>query len=146
MMFVFSHTLHTHMQDYTHLRNTQTYNNEGVDILSITLFTDCLKTLISYLNPQHYACVDEYSNCSVECMPYYTHHKHKGAQHNDAMCYQIPLFTECLLHSSMGAHHGVCVCGISDHPCPCMFYYTHYKHKGALHCVRVDVLSDGSFY
>jgi len=34
-------------------------------IYQITLFTDCLKTQISYLHPQHYVCVDEYSNCSV---------------------------------------------------------------------------------
>jgi len=31
----------------------------------ITLFTDCLQTLISYLHNQQYARVDEYSNHSA---------------------------------------------------------------------------------
>jgi len=47
----------------------------------ITLFTDCLKTLNSYLHPQQYACVDEYSNCSVDCMPYYILHRYNGPHH-----------------------------------------------------------------
>ena len=45
-----------------------------------------------------------------DCMPYYTHHKHKGTHHyacNDVL--SDSSFTECLLHSSMGAHHCVFV-------------------------------------
>ena len=36
-----------------------------VPFYQITLFIDRLKTLISYQDTQHYACIDEYSNCSL---------------------------------------------------------------------------------
>ena len=47
----------------------------------ITLLTDCLQTLISYLHNQHCAHVDEHSNHSVASMPYYILHRYNDAQH-----------------------------------------------------------------
>jgi len=46
----------------------------------ITLFTDCLKTLTSYLPNQHCEFV-EYSNHSVAWMPYDILHRYNGFQH-----------------------------------------------------------------
>ena len=68
--FAHVHT-YTHMNTHTHaqLHISQEHANTTVNELTfyhITLFTDCLKTLISYVHPQHYACVDDYLNCSVD--------------------------------------------------------------------------------
>ena len=40
-------------------------------------------TLISYMHTQHYACVDVLPEDTLDCMLYFTHHKHTGA-HNFA--------------------------------------------------------------
>ena len=113
---------HTHSCTITNISGLWRHTTKKLIFYQITLFTDCLKTLMRYLHPQQYAGVDAYSNCSVDCMPYYTHYIHKGT------------------------HHYVRVYGLSDYSCHCMSYYTHHKHKGAHHCVCVDVLSDCPFY
>ena len=87
----------------------------------ITLFTDCLKTLFNYLHPQHYACVDEYWNCSADWMPYY------------------------ILHRYNGAHHCVCVYALSDDSCHCMPYYIHHSYTGSLNYSCIGVLLDDPF-
>ena len=87
----------------------------------ITLSTHCLKTLTSFLHPQKYACVDEYTNCSVDWMPYY------------------------ILHRYNGPHHYVCIYGLSDYSCYCMPYHILHSYTGSLHYVCVDVLLDNHF-
>ena len=85
--FAQTHTHHTHTHPLSSLSHAQLHiYQEYADIqqtnvftfYQITLCSDCLKTQISYLHPQHYACVDEYSNCSIDWMPYYILHRHNG--------------------------------------------------------------------
>jgi len=124
----FAHT-HTHtlslslslMHNYTYIRNMQTNNNEGVDILS-DYHVQWLPENTNQLSaPQLYACVDEYSNCSVDWMPYY------------------------ILNRYNGAYHCVCVYALSDDSCHCKPYYTHHSYMGSLNYLCNDVLLDDAF-
>jgi len=112
-----THTNHTHTHTHTHelshscmitdisgIRKHTTMNE--LTFYQITLFNYCLKTLTSYLHLQHYACVDEYYNCSV-FMVYQstlvsvcliTHITNIRALNTmpSLMSYQTALLTECL--------------------------------------------------
>ena len=111
----FAHT-HTHSCTITHITGIckHTTMNE-LTFYQITLFTHCLKTPTNYLHPQQYACIDEYSNCSVDWMPYY------------------------IIYRYNGTHHYICIYGLSDYSCYCMPYYILHSNTGSLHYVCVDV-------
>ena len=112
------------------------------------LLTQCLITQFTGVLAltTRYVCVYALSDCSCYCMPYYTHHKHKGA-HQCVCVYAasdysfdcVPYYTH---HKQKGAHHYVFM--RYQITLLTMPHYTHHKHKGAHQRVRVYDLSDYS--
>jgi len=67
----------------THITNIRALTTMNV-LMSYHMapFTECLITNFTALQAiLNYVCVYVSSDYSCHCMPYYTHHKHKGAHH-----------------------------------------------------------------
>ena len=97
-----------------------------------------------HMGSHHCVYVYGLSDCSCNCMPYYTHQKHRALITTQFLIsYQTALLTEC--HITYFTVIKVLPNMFAFMPYQttrhCKPYYTHHKNNGPHHCVCVSVLS-----